>query len=92
MSEATHSYYDWQVSTLLLAYDAADPIARHDQAKLAQRQQAVEEELHQIAHAAITEDYRQNPQKEFPPEIIIAMTRATMTRAAEILGILPKSS
>jgi len=89
MSHATHSYFDWQVSTLLLAYDAVDPISRHDEARLAQRQQAVEQELHEIAHASITEDYRQNPQKEFPPEIIIAMTRATLARAARIVGLLP---
>jgi hypothetical protein len=86
MSEGTHSYYDWQVSTLMLAYDAVDPIARDDTARHSEREQAVEKELHAIAHATITEDYRQNPTKEFPPEIVIAMTRATIARAVEILG------
>ena len=32
MSETTHSYYDWQVSTLLLAYDAVEPLGRDDEA------------------------------------------------------------
>lgn len=86
MSEGTHSYYDWQVSTLLLAYDVADPISRDDTAKLSEREQAVEKELHGIAHATIPEDYLKNPTKDFPPEIVISMTRATIARAVEIMG------
>jgi hypothetical protein len=42
MSSGTHSYYDWQVSTLMLAYDVAEPIERTDEARLAARQQEVE--------------------------------------------------
>ena len=89
MSSETHSYYDWQVSTLLLAYDAADPIARTDDARLAQRQQDVELELHKLAHEILPKDYLENPQRDFPPEIVIAMTRATLRRAALITGLLP---
>ena len=89
MSSSTHSYYDWQVSTLLLAYDAVDPLRRDDTAGLTQRQQAVEMELHQMAHAILPRDYLENPQTDFPPEIVVQMTRATLERAAVIVGLLP---
>jgi hypothetical protein len=88
MSSATHSYYDWQVSTLLLAYDAVDPIPRDDVESLARRQQSVEEELHQMVHAILPKDYLENPQQDFPPDIIIQLTRATLSRAARIIGLL----
>jgi hypothetical protein len=82
MSEPTHGYYDWQLSTLLLAYDAVEPLARDDEANLARRQQAVEEELHRMAHEILPDDYRRNPEREFPPEVVV------MRRAATIVGLL----
>jgi hypothetical protein len=89
MSSQTHSYYDWQVSTLLLAYDAAEPLARSDDARLAKRQQDVELELHTLAHEILPKEYLENPQQDFPPQVVIAMTRATLQRAAAIVGLLP---
>ena len=88
MSSATHSYYDWQVSTLLLAYDVVDPIARDDVESLAKRQQQVELELHDMAHAVLPEDYLKNPERDFPPDLVIALTRATLRRAAAIAGLI----
>jgi hypothetical protein len=88
MSSGTHSYYDWQVSTLMLAYDVAEPLAREDQEALGKRQQDVELELHHLAQAVIPESYRENPQLEFPPEVVIEMTKATLRRAATIVGLL----
>jgi len=88
MSEATHSYYDWQVSTLLLAYDAVEPLGRDDEEGLARRQRAVEEELHRLAHEVLPENYRRNPEREFPAEVVVLLTRATLRRAATIVGLL----
>jgi hypothetical protein len=88
MSQATHSYYDWQVSTLLLAYDAVDPIARDDVESLARRQQQVELELHDMAHAILPKDYLDNPGRDFPPDVVNRLTRATLRRAAAVAGIL----
>lgn len=88
MSEGTHSYYDWQVSTLMLAYDAVEPLGRHDEPALAARQQRVEEELNRMAHEILPEDYRRNPQREFPPEIVVILTKGTLRRAGEIVGLL----
>ena len=90
MSSGTHSYYDWQVSTLLLAYDVTEPLARKDVESLGKRQQAVELELHEMAQRVLPREYFENPQAEFPPEIVMAMTKATLKRAAIITGLLPK--
>jgi len=88
MSEGTHSYYDWQVSTLLLAYDVVDPITRDDVEALAKRQQDVELELHQMVHAILPADYRDNPGRDFPPALVIELTRATLRRASAIAGLI----
>ena len=88
MSEGTHSYYDWQVSTLLLAYDVVDPITREDVEALAKRQQDVELELHQMVHTILPEDYRSNPGRDFPPALVIELTRATLRRASAIAGLI----
>src|SRR4051812_10072536 len=82
MSSATHSYYDWQLSTLLLAYDAVEPLDRDDAAALTARQQKVEMELHDLAQAVLPADYLANPGRDFPPAVVIEMTRATLRRAA----------
>lgn len=87
MSEGTHSYYDWQVSTLLLAYDAAEPIHRDDLAKLQERQQKVERELHEMVHRVLPKEYLDNPQRDFPPDMVVRLTKATIARASEILGL-----
>ena len=86
MSDATHSYYDWQVSTLMLAYDVAEPIARDDAAALADREQKVRLELREMVHSVLPRDYLQNPQNEFPPEIVALLTRATLHRAVAIVS------
>lgn len=85
----THSYYDWQVSTLMLAYDVVQPLPRSDDKAIAQRQQQVEEEIQKLAHDVIPPAYRENPQMEFPPAIVILLTRATLRRAGQIVGDLP---
>jgi hypothetical protein len=87
MSSATHSYYDWQLSTLLLAYDAVEPLDREDIAGLEARQRRVEQELHDLAHAILPPEYLTNPGRDFPPAVVIAMTRATLARAAAIVGL-----
>jgi hypothetical protein len=84
MSESVHSYFDWQVSTLMLAYDTVEPLARTDQQGIASRQQRVEEELRVMAGEVIPKEYLDNPQLEFPPEVVVLLTRATLRRAVEI--------
>lgn len=90
MAETTHSYLDWQISTLMLAHDAANPLPRTDVDRITDREIAVNKEIHALAHATIPASYRENPQDEFPSEIVVLLTRATLQRAAEIIGLLPK--
>ncbi|MBC7785676.1 MAG: hypothetical protein H7144_17745 [Burkholderiales bacterium] len=87
MSSQSHSYYEWQVSTLMLAYDVVDPIPRDADKQIAGRQQKVEEEIHAMAMKLIPQTYRDNPQMEFPPAITMLLTKATIARASEILGM-----
>ena len=89
MSEPTHSYYDWQLSTLMLAYDAADPIDRDDHRRLEQRQRSVELELHEMVHKTLPKEYLDNPQRDFPPQMVTLLTRATLARATEIINRHP---
>ena len=86
--EPTHGYYDWQVSTLLLAYDAQDPLSRDDLAGQQQRQESVEREVRDLALRIIPPDYQSDATRELTPEIVVAMTRATLRRAAAIVGLL----
>ena len=83
----THSYFDWQVSTLMLAYDVMDPIPRVEDKRISDRQRDVEKEIHTLAHKTIPQAFLENPEMEFPPAVIMLMTRATVTRAAEILQL-----
>lgn len=86
MAEGTHSYFDWQVSTLMLAYDVVDPIPRAESKRIAERQRSVEQEIHDIAQATIPAAYKANPELEFPPAVVILLTKATLKRATEIVG------
>lgn len=88
MSSGTHSYYDWQVSTLLLAYDVVRPLRRDDVEGLGKRQQEVELELHGIAQRVIPAEFLANPERDLPPPVVIEMTKATLKRAGEIVGLL----
>jgi hypothetical protein len=86
MSEGTHNYYDWQLSTLMLAYDVAEPIQRDDLARIEQRQRSVEMELHEMVHGVLPKEYLENPQRDFPPEMVTLLTKATIARAQEIIS------
>ncbi|MEL7239663.1 MAG: hypothetical protein AAGK78_12450 [Planctomycetota bacterium] len=86
-SEGTHSYYDWQISTLMLAYDAIDPLPRDDNESIAKREEQVQREVRDLAMAVIPPDYQRDESREFPPELVVQMTRATLKRASEIVGL-----
>lgn len=86
-SEGTHSYYDWQISTLMLAYDAVEPLPRDDNERIAKREEQVQREVRDLAMAVIPPDFQRDASREFPPEVIVQMTRATLKRASEIVGL-----
>ena len=86
--DSTHSYFDWQVSTLMLAYDVVDPVSRDDLAAQQARQQRAEEEVRDLALAAIPEEFQRDETRELTPEVVMQMTRSTLKRASEIVGLL----
>jgi len=86
MSSVTHSYYEWQLSTLMLAYDAVDPLERDDSDAHAKRQQDCEKELYDLVQAVLPKDYLENPQEDFPPDVVVELTKATIRRAATIVA------
>jgi hypothetical protein len=88
MADGTHSYFDWQVSTLMLAYDVAQPLARDDEKGQAEREQHVQRELYALVRAILPKSYLDNPQADFPPEIVVTLTRGTIARAAQIMGMV----
>lgn len=87
-STTEHSYYDWQVSTLMLAYDAMDPLSRDDDEALAKRDEDVRTELFQLVQGVLPRQYLDNPGADFPPEMVMVLTRATIARAAQILALV----
>ena len=87
-SSGTHGYYEWQVNTLMLAYDVVDPLPRADLKGQHERQQAVEREVRQIALKVIPPDAQADESRELSPQVVMNMTRATLKRAAEVVGLL----
>ncbi|HQY89891.1 MAG TPA: hypothetical protein PK402_14660 [Tepidisphaeraceae bacterium] len=85
MAEPSHSYYDWQMSTLLLAYDAVEPLKRDDHQAQMDRESKVDRELYELVHATLPQSYRDNPSAEFPPEVVVLLTRALLDRAHAII-------
>jgi hypothetical protein len=83
-SDVSHSLYDWQVSTLMLARDAAEPLDRDDSAALAEREQAVMLELRDLAQRVVPPEYWQEG-RELTPALAHDLTRAVLRRAVEII-------
>lgn len=82
-------YFDWQVNTIMLAYDLADPLAQSDADSHHQRREAVEDEVRRFSLETIPQRYVADPDLDWPPEVMMALTRATFARAQAIIGELP---
>ncbi|MFP4143687.1 MAG: hypothetical protein ACOCTI_04935 [Phycisphaeraceae bacterium] len=81
------SYYGWQVMTLMLAYDLAEPIPPGQEDRVEQRRREVAREIGEIVMDLLPQEYQDNPEKDFSPEIMMQITRSTLERAAKIAGI-----
>jgi hypothetical protein len=86
--QGTHGFWEWQVSTLMLAYDAVEPLKRDDLAAQQARQEQVEQEVRDLSLKEIPESYHEDEQAELTPEVVVRITRATLQRAATIVGLL----
>ncbi len=79
-------YFDWQVTTLLLAYDLTDPIPGDDPQAGEQRRAKVEQEVREFTLAVVPEMYLNDPNLDWPPEVMMTITRATFDRVNQITG------
>jgi len=80
-------YYEWQVTTLLLAYDLAKPVARGDDETAQARRAQVEGEVSELTLNQLPQRYKDNPELDWPAEVMMTITRATLQRASEIAGL-----
>ena len=81
---ALQGYFDWQVNTLLLAYDLMDPLPGNDQEAADTRRMKTEQEVRDFTLAVVPRQYLDNPELDWPPEVMMAITRATFDRVNQI--------
>ncbi len=79
-------YFDWQVTTLMLAYDLHDPIDRAQEDEAVRRRQRVEREVRDLSLAQVPREYLEDNDREWTPDVMRAITRATLRRAGEIVN------
>ena len=80
-------YYDWQVTTVMLAYDLAEPIPGGDEELRRKRRADVEEEVRRLSLAVVPDVYRNDPNLDWPPEVMMDITRSTLLHAAQVAGL-----
>lgn len=79
-------YFDWQVTTLLLAYDLVDPIPGDSPEAIETRRTQTEQEVREFTLAVVPDMYLNDPNLDWPPEVMMAITRATFDRVNQITG------
>lgn len=84
---ALQGYYDWQVTTLMLAYDLNDPIDASDPDAGENRRRSIEEEVRKLTLEVVPDIYKNDPKLDWPPELMMAITRTTLKHAADIAGL-----
>lgn len=84
---ALQGYFDWQVTTLMLAYDLNDPVDGREENAGEQRRRSIEEEVRKVTLAVVPDIYLNDPSLDWPPDLMMAITRTTLKRAADIAGL-----
>ena len=96
MSEHNHNhdddnplqgYFDWQVTTLMLAHDLSSPIPGGDEDAHHQRRHQVEDEVRTLTLSVLPEQFKHDATLAWPPELMMEITRATLQTASEIAGL-----
>ena len=80
-------YYEWQVTTLMLAYDLVDPVPSENDQRIEQRRSEVMQEVSDLVRQLLPQEYLDNPERDFPPEVMMRITRATLARAVDIADL-----
>lgn len=81
-------YYDWQVTTIMLARDLAEPLQPGNDKAHQQRRQAVEDEVKAFSLEIIPQRFLDDPSLPWPPDLMMRITRETLRRAAAEAGIV----
>lgn len=79
------AYFDWQVTTFMLARDLHDPVPHGDDEAAEQRRREMEHAVSEKTLAILPDEYRRNPHMSWPPEIMRDITRMTLLEAAHIV-------
>lgn len=83
-------YFDWQVTTIMLAHDLVDPI-EDDQAVAERRRLEIERQVSEMVLAMVPDVYKNDPELQWPPDMLRNITRRTFARVQEILENDPGS-
>jgi hypothetical protein len=80
-------YFEWQVTTLMLAHDLREPLPSGDEEAHHQRRYAVEEEVRTLTLGVLPEEFKHDATIAWPPEIMMSITRETLKHAARLADI-----
>ncbi|WP_432799958.1 hypothetical protein [Poriferisphaera sp. WC338] len=80
------AYFDWQVTTLMLAFDVHDPIPYNDEHAATARRQKLEQLVSSITLEVVPDKYKSDPNIDWPPELMRTITQATLKKANDIIA------
>ena len=78
------AYFDWQVTTIMLAHDLLDPLDGDEEAAETRRR-TVELEVSQLTLDIVPDIYKNDPELAWPSSLMRDITRATLEHASGIL-------
>lgn len=84
--DALQAYFDWQVNTVMLAYDLHDPVDATVEGAGEKRRAEVEDEVRVFTLSVVPDVYKNDPSLDWGPDLMRTITHATIKRAAEIAG------
>ena len=80
-------YFDWQVTTLMLAHDLNNSIPPGDEDAHHQRRYQVEDEVRTLTLGVLPEEYKHDASLQWTPELMMTITRETLRTASRIAGL-----
>ncbi|XAL99803.1 hypothetical protein OT109_00130 [Phycisphaeraceae bacterium D3-23] len=80
-------YFDWQVTTLMLARDLSEPVSATDEAAQHQRRHDTENLVRELTLGVLPEQYKHDANLAWPPELMMQITRETLRKATNLAGI-----